>query len=366
MLPGVSRDPAAPPEPHDPAESERYARALGISRAAMDLYLSSEVIDLHVDSFIWQRVFGYDLEKRHGRGLLGGLCYSQVDIPRLLEAGISGATWVITTNPLRDSRDREQAFRDNLRELSQVLDNVPEIAVCKTAGDYWRARKQRRHAAFIGVQGGNALDRYAFCPDGLSDQSVLRVTLVHLSSSSIGETSAPSRFGRDRGLSNFGQRFVERLNEARVFVDLAHISKRGFWDAVDAHARDLPFIVSHTGLSGVHRHWRNLDDDQLRAVAESGGVVGVMYHSEFLGDPLFAGKAESIVRHMEHVQNKVGPEHVALGSDWDGAICTPRDMRTCFELPRLVEIMLERGWSSDSIQKALGLNFLRVLREFRG
>ena len=72
-----------------------WARELGISREAVELYLASEVIDLHVDSFIWQRLFGYDLSKRHDRGLLGGLCYSQADIPRVLEAAISGATWVI-------------------------------------------------------------------------------------------------------------------------------------------------------------------------------------------------------------------------------------------------------------------------------
>ena len=81
---------------------------------------------------------------------------------------------------------------------------------------------------------------------------------------------------------------------------------------------------------------------------------------------MFAGKAESIVRHMEHVRDRVGAEHVALGSDWDGAICTPRDMPTVSELPLLVDIMLRRRWTSDAIQKTLGLNFLRVLSELRG
>src|SRR6185503_20071393 len=86
------------------ADPESWARALGISREAVELYLASDVIDLHIDSFIWTRIFGYDLRSRHGRGLLGARFYSQVDFPRLHEARVTGATWVITTNPLRTAR----------------------------------------------------------------------------------------------------------------------------------------------------------------------------------------------------------------------------------------------------------------------
>lgn len=345
---------------------ERHVKTLGVSAAALDLYLSSEVIDLHVDSFIWHRVFGYDLTKRHGRGLLRGLCYSQADIPRILEAAISGATWVITTNPAKDARSRENTFHENLRELKELLESVERVAVCRTTSEYWAARAAGKHAATLGIQGGNALDHHLDSVSRIEAGLVLRITLVHLSSSSIGCTSAPSRVGKDTGLTPFGKAYVERLNAERIFVDLAHISRRGFWDALDVHDRRLPPIVTHTGVCGVHEHWRNLDDAQVRAIADRGGVVGIMYHSEFLGDPLFAGRAESVVRHMEHVIGLVGPDHLALGSDWDGAICTPRDMRTCSELPLLVEIMLRREWPEEQIRKALGLNFLRVWQELRG
>lgn len=344
----------------------QYAKRLGVSDTALDLYLASEVFDLHVDSFIWHRVFGYDLTKRHGRGLFGGLCYSQVDIPRLLDAAISGATWVITTNPAKDARSRENTFYENLRELCDVLESVDRIAICRTLSDYWAARGAGKHAATLGIQGGNALDYHLDAFARIESGLILRVTLVHLSSSSIGCTSSPSRIGKDSGLTSFGKQYVEQLNAQRIFVDLAHISRRGFWDALDAHDHHLPPIVTHTGVCGVHDHWRNLDDDQVRAIAKRGGVIGIMYHSEFLGDPLLAGRAETVVRHMEHVIDLVGPDHVALGSDWDGAICTPKDMRTCSELPLLVEIMMRRRWPETQVQKALGSNFLRVWQELRG
>jgi membrane dipeptidase len=115
----------------------------------------------------------------------------------------------------------------------------------------------------------------------------------------------------------------------------------------------------------VHPHWRNLDDTQLRAIAATGGVVGIIYQSSFLGDPLLRGRAVSIVDHLQHVIDVIGEDHAALGSDWDGAIFTPRDMPTCLELPRLVALMLARGWSSDRIQKILGGNFLRALAAMR-
>src|SRR5687768_6617404 len=97
-------------------DPEAWAKSLGISRAAIDLYLASDVIDLHIDSFIWTRVFGYDLTKRHDDGLLRASFYSQVDFPRILEAQITGATWIITTNPARVGLERQSTFVENLTE----------------------------------------------------------------------------------------------------------------------------------------------------------------------------------------------------------------------------------------------------------
>jgi membrane dipeptidase len=344
-----------------------WAEELGISREAIDLYLASDVIDLHVDSFIWTRVFGYDLTERHDHGLLGARFYSQADFPRILEANVTGATWVITTNPTRASAERATTFVDNLRELTDIFARVPEqFALVRTAAEYRAAKKAGKHGAFIGIQGGNALDRDPDALDLIPDRTILRVTLVHLSTSSLGSTSSPLRPGRDLGLTTKGLDFVRKLNDKKIFVDLAHVSKKGFWDAVEVADKSQPILVTHTGISGVHEHWRNLDDDQLKAIADSGGTIGVMYQSSFLGDAYLGGKAEKIVDHLEHIVKTVGDDFASLGSDWDGAILPPRDMPTCLELPKLVEIMLKRGFSSETITKILGGNFLRVVETLRG
>lgn len=349
------------------ADPSAWARELGISREAVELYLASDVIDLHVDSFIWSRLFGYDLCRRHGRGLLGARVYSQVDLPRAREACLTGATWAITTNPLRRTSVRPEVLTANLRRLRAILESVPdEVQIARSAAEYRKARESRKHAAFVGIQGGNALDRDLDALDLIPDGLVLRITLVHLSSSRLGATSAPGISRRDRGLSPFGLDFVRRLNEKRILVDLAHIHRRGFFDAVRVHDPSQPLIVTHTGVSGVHPHWRNLDDEQLRAIARTGGTIGVIYHSAFLGDSCWGGRSEAVVRHLAHIVDAVGEDHASLGSDWDGAILPPRDIPTPLELPRLVEGMLKRGWTPERISKILGGNFLRAVAAIRG
>jgi membrane dipeptidase len=235
----------------------------------------------------------------------------------------------------------------------------------RSAGDYAAARRAGKHGAFIGIQGGNAVDTDAALAL-LADGTVLRVTLVHLTSSSLGGTSSPLAARRDARLTDRGKHTVQQLNALKVFVDLAHISRRAFWDVLEVHDRTQPILVTHTGVSGVTPHWRNLDDQQLLAVARLGGTVGIMYHGEFLGDSPLGGRAESVVDHLEHVIRTIGEDHASLGSDWDGSICTPRDMPTCLELPRLVQLMLDRSWQPERVQKLLGQNFLRVVRELRG
>jgi membrane dipeptidase len=347
-------------------DPDGWARELGVSREAIDVYLASDVIDLHVDSFIWHRVFGYDLTKRHGMGPLRASFSHQVDLPRIREACVTGACWVITTNPLRPEVERPTTFVDNLRELRSIFAQVPdELAVVRNVREYRAARAAGKHGAFIGIQGGNALDASLESLDLIPDDVILRITLVHLSSSKIGTTSSPAGRG-DGSLTDFGKGYVRRLNEKKIFVDLAHIARKGFFDAFEVHDKSQPLIVTHTGISGVHQHWRNLDDEQLRAIAGTGGTIGVMYQSSFLGDPTFGGKASSIVDHLEHIVRVVGEDFASLGSDWDGAIIAPRDMPTCFELPKLVEIMLQRGWKGDRIRKVLGGNALRAIEALRG
>lgn len=346
----------------NPAE---WAAALGVSTDALALCHEADVVDLHVDSFIWTRTFGYDIAKEHSGGPLPGYFARQVDLPRLRRVGINSAVWVITTNPLRSAKGRIKALRQNVQRLRQCLDRTPGVAVVRNLKEYRDATAAGKHAAFLGVQGGNALDGSKDLAEDLAEGLLLRVTLVHLSNSQLGRTSAPSS-PFSSGLTSRGSQLVEALNAHRVFVDLAHIHPKGFYAAANLHDPGLPLIVTHTGVSGVHSHWRNLDDQQLGKIADFNGTVGIMYHSQYLGDSLTNGRAATVFRHLRHVVETVGDAHASLGSDWDGAIVTPRDMATCIELPRLVQLMLDHGWERERVLAILGQNFLRCLADLRG
>lgn len=346
-----------------------WARSLHISDEAAALVRESDVIDLHIDSFIWTRIFGYDVQRRHGVGGFDAGFYSQVDLPRLRDGGVTGGIWAITTNPLRGAKGRRKAFSDNLVNLQHQLTARGDVAMVRNLKEYRAAKALGKHAAFVGIQGGNALDEDLSALDDPPKDLIIQITLVHFTTSRIGTTSAPlPRWIRPThfGLTDFGKQYVERLNEKRIFVDLAHIHRDGFWDALDVHDKTQPAIVTHTGIAGVFPHWRNLDDQQIKAIANTGGVVGVMYQASFLGDKAFSGRSLQIIRHMEHVIAVGGEDSVALGSDWDGAIVPPRDLKTCAELPKLVQLMLERGWTHERVRKTLGGNYLRALGGLRG
>jgi membrane dipeptidase len=321
------------------------------------------VVDLHVETFVWTRILGYDLAAAHGPGPTAARYLGQADLPRLAAAGLSGVVLSIATNPARRPGTRTAALLANVDRLRAMASS--SATVVGDAAGYGLARDAGELGVFLAVQGGNAFDSAGdvrLLPDG----ALLRVTLMHLTDSALGATSSPLGRRRGRGgLTAAGRAMVEVLNERRILVDLAHASRPTFFDVLDVHDRELPPVVTHTGVSGVHRSWRNLDDDQIRAIADRGGVIGIMYHRGFLGRPARRVGAEAIVRHLEHAIAVGGEAVAALGSDWDGMIVTPRDMPTALELPVLADHMLARGWPEDRIRRVLGTNALRLIAAIR-
>ena len=315
---------------------------------------------------MWTRTLRYDLTSAHGPGPLRARYFGQADLPRLRAAGLSAVVLSIATNPARPSGTRTATLLANLNRLQYITDAASAATTSISPTSTSTSAAGKRHlVVHLAVQGGNAFDSPSdvrLVPEGL----LLRVTLMHLTDSALGATSSPLGRSRGRGgLTAEGRAMIEALDERRILVDLAHASRRTFFDALAVHDRTVPPVVTHTGVSGVHPSWRNLADDQIRAVADRGGVIGIMYHRGFLGRPSRRVGAEAIVRHLEHTIAVGGEEAAALGSDWDGLIVTPRDMPTCLELPVLVDRMLSRRWPEDRIRRVLATNALRLIEATR-
>lgn len=361
--------PARLPGPRgtDPGADRALARRLGVSDEALALVRRSEVVDLHIDSFIPVRIFGYALDRHHPRPLTSGRFMGHLDWPRMEEGGLTGGMWSITTNPFRRAGRRWAVFQANLARLRALVEgSAGRLRIARTRAEYDAARADGAHAVLLSIQGGNALQAAPDGPASIPDRAIVRVTLVHLTNSDYGATSSPAHLLRShKGLTPLGRRFVEQLDAERILVDLAHIHPQGFWDAVDVHDRALPLVSTHTGVAGVTPHWRNLDDRQLKALADSGGTAGIIFSYNFLqrrGGPRDAGM---VIEHVEHVVKVCGEDFVSIGSDYDGMIVPPRDLTSSATYPVLVQHLLDRGHAPERIQKFLGGNALRVLQSIR-
>jgi membrane dipeptidase len=358
------------PDSGQACDARELAARLGVSVEAVELTRACDTIDLHLDTFILPRSSDYDPLRRHAHALGGRHMFGHADVPRLRDGGVSGAMWSITTNPFRSAAERWRVFCENLAAMrAMIARSGGALAEAHTVEEYRAARARGAHVVFPSVQGANAFEAAPDGPASIPGGGIVRATLIHLTHSAFGASSTPwpwpfSR-GDDCGLTAAGRRMVEQLNASRILVDLAHAHPKTFWDAVRVHDPSLPFVVTHTGVCGVRPHWRNLDDEQLRAVASSGGVVGIIFATNFLsrwGGPSDVGM---VMEHVQHVVDVAGEDFVGLGSDYDGAITAPGDIGSVDAWPRLTQRMLDAGWNEERVRKALGGNFLRVLRASR-
>lgn len=355
----------------DPAS---LAARAGVSNEAVELLRTSEVVDLHLESFIPPRLWGYDLHRSHAGSFPWGFFFGHLDLPRVHAGGLTAAMWSIATNILQPRARRAEVLQANVRALCATLARDPAVAIVTDASGFRAARQAGKHAALVSVQGGNAFEARSdggriACEHVDPSGTITRVTVVHLSSSSLGGTSSPLRVAGPTGLSEMGREMVRALDRARVFVDLAHVSERGFWDAMEVHDRALPAIVTHTGMRAVHDMWRNLDDRQARAIADTGGVIGVIFEAGFLGPrlgPRRARDGRAVIAHLEAVIRAAGEGAAALGSDYDGFIVPPEELRDGeLAYARLVQHMLDARWREERIRNVLGLNFLRSFERLR-
>jgi membrane dipeptidase len=320
-------------------DAKILATRLDCSIEAVELCRGADVVDLHLDTFIWSRIVGYDVFARHAGGPFGRRFGGHVDVPRLSDGGVTGGMWSITTNPFRSAARRWAVFRENLTRLRALIAGSSGVlAEVRTLADYRAARARGAHACFLAIQGLHAVEAAPESVASIPDDCVLRATLVHLTDSCYGGTSSPlSLHPSARRLTAAGAEVVHAMNARRMFVDLAHIHESAFWDAVTEHDRTQPLIDTHTGVAGVTKHWRNLTDDQVRAIADTGGVVGIIFAEEFLKRDDGPQDAAMIVDHVAHVIDVAGEDVPGLGSDYDGMITPPPDVPGVDAYPKLVQ-----------------------------
>jgi len=340
------------------------------SPRAAELFARSRVVDLHADPLLWQR----DLSKR--------LSHGQLDVPRLVEGNVALQVFgLVTQSPLGQNFERNGSDAPDVITLLALAQRWPvatwrsrlaraehqaaklealaagsggKLSVIRSAADLRdflaaRAQDPARVAGLLGIEGAQALDGTLAGVDALFAAGVRMIGLAHFFDNAVAGSSAGE--GK-HGLTPLGREVVGRMEALGIALDLAHVAPASVADALALATK--PVVVSHTGVQATCPGPRNLSDEQIRGVAATGGVMGIAY---FEGAVCGTGVAD-IVRAMRHVRDLVGAEHLALGSDFDGAVATAFDTT---RLAALVDGLLADGWSEDEIRAALGENALRVM-----
>ncbi len=330
-----------------------------ISNEARAVHAAALPIDLHTDTikFISR---GYDFLVEHDPSWMVRGVGAHVDLPRLQAGNMAGLFFGIWTFPKPEVGCLAEAHRqiDALEKAAQA----GAFQICRTADEIISCRQAGQVAALCGIEGAHCLERAERSQVvverllSLGKRGVRYLGLLHFSRNALGHPAMGWGQDASQGLTALGCEIVDACREFGILVDLAHINRKGFFDAVAR--KPGPLLVSHTGVAGVTPHWRNIDDEQIRAVAHAGGVIGVIFAPRFLGQDGLDG----VVAHLLHLLKIAGDDAVALGSDWDGFIRPAKGLGSPAELPNLTEALLRAGVSAATVHKILGENVLRLLR----
>lgn len=337
--------------------------------AARALHRRAIVIDAHIDTTQRLLESGWNFMARHDEG--------HVDYVRLREGGIGAAFFAVwKAGPLSPGEGASSA-RVQIGRICEVSRGNPrELCLARTADAIRLAHQQDKVAILIGIEGGYFIEDSLELLQEYHRAGATYMTLTHgfhttwADSSGIYQDLAPLH----GGLTEFGREVIREMNRLGMIVDVSHVSDQTFWDVVKSS--NAPVVATHSSCRAIASFRRNLSDDMLRAIAKSGGVVQVNLNPPFI-DPTFPqpkSNAEAhgppprhatslyvFVDHIEHALREVGPEHVGVGTDFDGIRCVPVGLEDCSKLPHLTAELLRRGHSEQVIVKVLGENFLRVM-----
>jgi membrane dipeptidase len=343
---------------------------IAVSDEAKALHKTLNIVDLHSDTLMWNR----DLNNSVSRG--------HMDLPRLQEGNVALQLFSsVTKTPKNQNYDGNGADTDNITLLTiaqlqpvktwsslverslyhaqkrdaAVAGSNGAISAVDTAGQLdallsARQKNKRAVGAMLTIEGLQNLEGKAANLDRLYDAGFRMAGLTHFFDNEL----AGSMHGLKKGgLTPFGRQIVKRMEAKGMIIDIAHLSHTGVSEVLAMATR--PVVSSHGGVQATCKVNRNLTDDEVRGVAKTGGVIGIGYWDGALCDtsPRAAAKA------MKHVRDLVGIEHVALGSDYDGATTVRFDTS---QLVQVTQALMDEGFTPSEIRAVMGENALRVIR----
>lgn len=310
-----------------------------------------------------------------------------LDLPRMIEGGFAGGLFAVMPRDEATSKgnpafgagdqweipefppvDHESAFTQSV-EVSKYLHRLEaesggKLEVVVNAADLRHRLQSNVVAAVLHFEGAEAIDPNLESLERFYDSGLRSLGLTWSRPNAFAH-GVPFRFPHSPdtgpGLTAAGKELVAECNRIGILIDLSHLNEKGFWDV--AAISEAPLVASHSNAHALCPITRNLTDDQLKAIGDSGGIVGINFSVAMLradGQKNVSTPLSRIFEHVEYISELIGIDHVALGSDFDGTTIST-DLGDVTGLPKLVSLLRHEGYGEDDIERVANRNWLRVI-----
>jgi len=328
---------------------------------ALDLHRDSIVVDGHCDSVLELMGFGFDGKDAEPRDLAVRGTRGHADIPRLLEGGVTAQVFALFTDD-KYVPDAAAHTRRMLNAMEDLFGRTDRIRLALSARDVEEAKAEGRLAAFLGIEGGEAIGESLAELRAFYARGVRLLGLTWNRRNALGRGAAGEGTG---GLTDFGRKVVAEMERLGMIVDVSHLSDEALDDLLAVTRR--PVVASHSNSRAVRDHRRNLTDAQAEGIAATGGLIGVTFAGSFVDEVPEKVCLARLLDHVDRLVSVVGADHVGLGTDFDGFLDKSGVvLPDCTSLPLLTEGLLDRGYSPGNVRAILGGNWMRVIREVLG
>ena len=369
-------------------------------RSTHDIHLESFVADTHNDVLL-RAMEGQNVLKYHPE--------SHSDLEKFKLGGVDLQVFSIWVSPDEKEKKYFENANDMINKLDFLISRVPkDWGLAKSYQDITYNSRKNKMSCVIGVEGGHIIGRDISKLEALHDRGMRYLGLTWNNSNHIASSAKDETFNRNSlsniGLSNFGSEVVQKCNDLGVIIDVSHAGEQAFWDVVDQSQE--PIIASHSSVYTLCPHYRNLKDDQIKAIAKTGGAVFINFYPGYI-DSTFQQKAEiinmkyeveldilaekydplsnqywfeemkllkhekariapsinDVIKHISYIVDLVGVDYVGIGSDYDGVEIMPTGLENVSKLPFLTKKLIEHGYTIREVRKILGGNFKRIFKE---
>lgn len=299
----------------------------------------------------------------HKRTLRNRASTGHLDIPRLQEGGVDIQVFAIF---IEDIYKPDRSLKRSLELIdclfSEIEKNQDKISLVTNYNQIKKVNRAGKIAAILSIEGGEALEGNLAVLRILYKLGVRLLTLTWNQRNQIADGIGESRTGG--GLTEFGLKVITEMNRLGILIDVSHLSEAGFWDVIKRS--EAPIVASHSNCYTLCPHLRNLRDNQIKALADKRGVIGITFVPKFLTQENRKPTIEDIIKHIDYLVEKVGVNYVGLGSDFDGTKNLPLGLEGAHKIPNITATLINHGYREEDIKKILGENFLRVFKEVVG